>query len=268
VELDPRERFTVTAEDFARYRPGYPDALRDWLGATCGLGDGAHVVDLGCGTGIASRWLAARWRVTGVEPNQAMLEKARAAGEGPRLGYVRGAAEETGLPDGCADLVSIANALHWFDAPRALAEIARLAAPGGWAAAYWNGRADSPFNDDYEALLRGWSEDYRTRFPGPERSPLHILRDAGLELIQAHFTDEHRVGRDAFIGLAHSASYVAHGVTDLAAFDAALEATFARHAAGGVLVIPMRCDVQAWRPRIEESVVHGLDGRARTPPSA
>lgn len=45
--------------------------------------------------------------------------------------YVRGAAEETGLPAGCADLVSAANALHWFDLPRALVEIARIAASGG-----------------------------------------------------------------------------------------------------------------------------------------
>jgi SAM-dependent methyltransferase len=189
--------------------------------------------------------LAARWRVTGVEPNQAMLDRARAAGEGPRLRYLRGAAEETGLPDGCADLVSMANALHWFDPPRALAEIARIST--GWAAAYWNGRADSRFNDEYETLLRLSSEDYRTRFPGPERNPLHILRDAGVEVVEAHFPDEHRVDREAFIGLAHSASYVAHGVADLPAFDAALDAIFARHAANGVLVIPMLCDVQAFR---------------------
>jgi SAM-dependent methyltransferase len=246
--LDPRERFTATAIDYARYRPGYPDALLDWLAATCGLDGEAEVVDLGCGTGIASRFLATRWRVTGVEPNEAMLAQARAAGEGPRLRYLRGAAEATGLPDGCARLLTVANALHWFDLPRALPEIARVVAPGGWAAACWNSRAPSPFNAEYEALLRAASGEYRRLFVGPEKNPLDLLRNAGVDPVEAAFPDAQRLDLEAFIGRARSSSYVAHGVEDHEALARELAAIFARHAVDGVLTIPMGCDVQAWRP--------------------
>ncbi len=49
---------------------------------------------------------------------------------------VAGSAEETGLPDACADIVTASQAMHWFDAARALPEIARILRPGGVFAAY------------------------------------------------------------------------------------------------------------------------------------
>jgi SAM-dependent methyltransferase len=251
MSLDPRERFTVTARDYARYRPGYPPALLDHLAAECALDARARVVDLGCGTGISSRFLATRFAVIGVEPNQAMLAEARAAGEGARLRYVRGEAEATGLPDGCAELVAIANALHWFDLQRALAEIARLVVPGGWAVAFWLSRAPAPFNDELEELLRARSPEYRRLFVGEDKDPMGLLRRAGLALRESSLATEQQVDRAGFLGRIASASYVAHGVVDRAGLDAELEALFARHAVDGVLAIPMSCDVQLWRPRGE-----------------
>jgi SAM-dependent methyltransferase len=88
--MDPRERFTATVDRYARHRPDYPEALLDWL---AGLVSGRRAVDLGAGTGILTRQLAARgWDVVGVEPNAAMRERAAAAGGT----YVDGSAEATG----------------------------------------------------------------------------------------------------------------------------------------------------------------------------
>ena len=91
-----------------------------------GLPASAEVVDLAAGTGKLTRLLARRFaRVVAVEPDDA-LRALIPAGE-----PVAGRAEEIPLPDACVDGVFCAEAFHWFDAPRAVAEIARVLHPGG-----------------------------------------------------------------------------------------------------------------------------------------
>src|SRR5262249_57172112 len=119
TRVDPRERFTKTAALYARCRPSYPPAAIDWILATAQLAPGASAVDLGCGTGIATRLLAARGlHVLGVDPNEEMLAHARAAGGGR---YRQGAAPSTGLPAASGDLPIPAPSLPWFAVPPALA---------------------------------------------------------------------------------------------------------------------------------------------------
>ena len=96
-------------------------------------GAGSHVVDLAAGTGRLTRELVgAGAAVTAVEP----LEEMRALIRDART--LSGAAESMPLPDDSADAVFVAEAFHWFDAPRALREIARVLRPGGGLALLWN----------------------------------------------------------------------------------------------------------------------------------
>lgn len=98
---------------------------------------GDHVVELGAGTGIFTRELVRLGlRVTAVEPVPAMRSRlAGSVGADVRAGT----AEETGLPAGVADAVVAATAWHWFDAPHALREVARLLRPGsGGLGLVWN----------------------------------------------------------------------------------------------------------------------------------
>lgn len=199
----------------------------DWLGT---LTPGRRCVDLGAGTGIASRQLAAAgWSVTGVEPNDAMRAKAVAAGGGPV--HVAGRAEDTGLPAGSADLVLGAQAWHWFALDRALAEVDRLLAPGGVAVAAWNVRVETGFARAYEEALLRWSSEY-AQVPKPEPT-LHALRARRPAAREARFPHAQRLDRDGVIGRAWSSSYVVHGVTDRTGFDAALDAAFAAFAVDG-----------------------------------
>lgn len=161
---NPTERFTSRVENYVRYRPSYPHAAVELLAAECGLPREALVADIGSGTGLlAERFLAAGYRVVGVEPNAAM----RAAGDQllagyPRFSSVAGTAEATTLADQSVDLVTAGQAFHWFDQPRARHEFARVLRPGGFVALIWNERrADStPFLAEYEQLLRDYSPDY------------------------------------------------------------------------------------------------------------
>jgi SAM-dependent methyltransferase len=94
----------------------------------------ALVVDVGCGTGLSTRaWSGIAERAIGVEPNRAMLDEAAPA---DGVEYVEAYAQKTGLDDGCADIVTCSQALHWMEPEPVFAEIGRVLRPGGIFAAY------------------------------------------------------------------------------------------------------------------------------------
>ncbi|SMF39078.1 Methyltransferase domain-containing protein [Tistlia consotensis] len=122
--------FGRSAGDYARHRQGFPDSFFRRLGGLGLARAGDAVVDLGTGTGLLARALAARGcAVLGLDRDPAMLAAARTAGGGPR--YLEAPAEATGLPGGSADLVTAATCWHWFDRAAAAREAVRLLRPGG-----------------------------------------------------------------------------------------------------------------------------------------
>lgn len=93
-----------------------------------------HVVDIGCGAGVAARRAARTGAsVVGVDPAPVMLRVARAlTRDRARVRYLEGTAEALALPDGSATVLwSIATVHHWQDLDQGLAEARRLLAPGG-----------------------------------------------------------------------------------------------------------------------------------------
>ncbi|MGZ3417111.1 MAG: class I SAM-dependent methyltransferase [Polyangiales bacterium] len=238
------DRFTEVADLYDRHRPGYPDAVVDWLVREGILPLGAGVLDVGCGTGISARLFAKHgFEVTAIDPNESMLEKARAHGGGPT--YVRGGAEATGLPEGSFDFAYAAQAFHWFDLDATFRELARVLRPGSWAAAFWNLRAATPAMDAYEALLRERSHEYQSL----ERPQVTIdrIRARFPEAREMTFDNGQRFDWESFHGRVHSSSYVAHGVADPVGFDAALRALFDRYAEGGRLLFAYEVKLIAFR---------------------
>ena len=166
------DHFSGHAADYAKFRPDYPPALFDWLAAQTAQHDLAW--DCGCGNGQASLPLAARFgRVVATDLAARQIEAAPAH---PRVEYRVAAAEASGLADACCDLVTVAQALHWFDFDRFYAEARRVLKPGGVLAAwtYQLLRAepgiDAVFADYYGRVLASWwpaerkwvDEGYRT----------------------------------------------------------------------------------------------------------
>lgn len=154
------QAFLDQGADYDRLRPGYPAPALDLIlqALPDRPGHPLDVVDLGAGTGKLSLALMQRGAdVVAVDPSRAMLDVAQRAADGPppaagrippaadrptpsagSLRTVVGTAEATGLPDRCADLVTAAQAWHWFDTGEASAEAARLLRPGGMLALLWN----------------------------------------------------------------------------------------------------------------------------------
>jgi len=163
--VDPTQRFSSRVGNYVRYRPGYPSALIDLLRKECGLNSSATVADVASGTGIFTRMLLENGnRVFGVEPNAEM----RQAGEEflrvyPQFASVEGTAEATTLPDRSVDLVTAAQAAHWFDRERARLEFVRICLSGGWTVLIWNERRTEStlFLREYEQLLLSYGTDYQ-----------------------------------------------------------------------------------------------------------
>lgn len=135
------ERFSGFAALYDRARPQPPEALPAVLTQLAQVERPALVVDLGSGTGLSTRlWAGRADAVVGVEPNADMRAQAEARGaELPleaRVSYRAGYSHETGLPDACADIVTVSQALHWMAPEPTFAEVARILRPGGLLAAY------------------------------------------------------------------------------------------------------------------------------------
>ena len=160
------DRFSQRVENYILYRPGYPPAVADLLCREARLAPGSTVVDLGSGTGLlSSLFLQREMIVHAVEPGAEMRQAAeRLLGHDPLFHSHPGTAEQTGLPDHCADLITAAQAFHWFDRPAARREFDRLLKPGGVAALIWNERrvSSTPFLHEYEAFLLAHATDYET----------------------------------------------------------------------------------------------------------
>jgi SAM-dependent methyltransferase len=127
--------FRHQAAVYGRWRRDYSAALYEAIEARAGAAAGRRALDVGCGTGFVTATLRRRgWRAVGLDFSEPMLaEAARAAS----LPLVRARGEVLPLADGSVALLTAGTAFHWLPPGPALAEVARVLAPGGWAAVFW-----------------------------------------------------------------------------------------------------------------------------------
>jgi len=161
---DVTQRFSNRVADYVRYRPDYPTALIDWLREKAGVAVSSNIADIGAGTGISAKlFLDAGHEVTAVEPNTPMRTASEHwLGTNPHFHAVDGRAEATTLPDASIDVISVAQAFHWFDTDAVRREWKRILRPGGLVVIYWNSRrlSGTPFLQGYEKLLHEFGTDY------------------------------------------------------------------------------------------------------------
>ncbi len=222
--------FGAVAESYERSRPGYPDDAVRWLVGVEPL----DVVDLGAGTGKLTRSLVALGhRVTAVEPLPEMLEHLRVAA--PGVTAVEGGAEAIPLPDASADVVTAAQAFHWFDHGPALCEIARVLRPGGRIALVWNTR------DELESWVAQLSEEVLANEGFEERDAAAPVRESGLfgEVERAVFPYSQKLDRAGLVDLVLSRSYCAVLTPEeRAPVLACVEQIFDEHAVEGMIELP------------------------------
>jgi SAM-dependent methyltransferase len=151
--------YTNLAQDYSKHRPDYsPSVLLGLLGLLAKPVAHVDFVDVGAGTGIWTRMVAARGvkSATAVEPNKEMRSKGIADSVGTGIRWEAGSAEKTGLQDTCCDWLTMASSFHWVDFERATREFWRVLRPGGRFTALWNPRLveANPLLEEIEAHLQ------------------------------------------------------------------------------------------------------------------
>jgi ubiquinone/menaquinone biosynthesis C-methylase UbiE len=196
--------FDSVADTYERTRPGYSDAAIEWVAQRYPL---SRVLDLGAGTGKLTRQLVAHGaEVIAVEPGEAMravLERMV-----PEATSLAGSAESIPLPDASVDVVTAAQAFHWFRTEEALAEIHRVLKPGGGCALISNEW------DDKDQLVRELGEILaRLRPDGTHRGDQAFAAIESSPLFgdrqEQQFPHGERLDADGLVGLMSSISAVA-----------------------------------------------------------
>jgi ubiquinone/menaquinone biosynthesis C-methylase UbiE len=238
--LDPTSIFSTKAEKYARYRWDYaPGAIRAVFDIA-GLGSASRVADLGAGTGILTHHFAGKVaQVVAVEPNDEMRRQAELTLGGVANCQVSGArAEATGLADGAFDLVTVAQAIHWFQPEPARAEIQRILKPDGWLALLRNYGTNAAVEEATSRLL---TPDYGVVFPAdherPERKPIEFyFGKAGYQKLLFPFANQ--VNWEIFFGAQLSASFMPdEGHPSYPSLDRGMREVFERFSVGGVLEV-------------------------------
>lgn len=204
--MNPQDRFSDRAADYAKYRPSYPAAAIDCI--LEGLDNSSQLVaaDIGAGTGISSRLLA-QWgvRVLAIEPNAEMRQ---AALPHPLVEFHDRTAENTNLPNASVDLVVCFQSFHWFDPKPTLLEFHRILKPTGRLAVVWNDRDPSDeFTQSYTRLVEIASNHHPAESRLVSVDPL--LTSPLFPNFRCHtFTYRQDLDKDGLIGRAMSVSYI------------------------------------------------------------
>lgn len=184
------QTFLSTGRDYDRYRPGFPEAALDLI-----VGEPVETaLDLGAGTGKLTELLVHRAReVTAVDPSESMLAELHR--KLPAVRTMVAPAEQIPLPEDSQDVVTVAQAFHWFDRERASSEIARVLRPGGRLGLLWNGAARGSTWDlaCYAIAHPGATENGND--PAPAAPPGFRLREAREVPWVDHLSREHYVSR-------------------------------------------------------------------------
>jgi SAM-dependent methyltransferase len=158
-----KDHFSGHADEYSRARPTYPPELFAWLSVQS---RGHHLAwDCGTGNGQAAVGLVAHFdRVVGSDASAAQIAQAPPT---PRISWRVARENDSGLPDQGVDLATVAQALHWFDAPVYFTEVQRVLKPAGVVAVWSYGLLR--IASEIDGLIERFYHDDVGRFWPPER---------------------------------------------------------------------------------------------------
>lgn len=140
--MDVKEKFTGMAQEYSAYRPNYPSEYISYLYEKNHLSNASKIADIGSGTGILTKLLLDRnIKVIAVEPNDDMRKVAeQRLSSYPNFISINGSAENTAIDSHSLDLITVAQAFHWFDVEEFKLECKRILKEDKNVALVWNSR--------------------------------------------------------------------------------------------------------------------------------
>jgi ubiquinone/menaquinone biosynthesis C-methylase UbiE len=207
-QMNPTTLFSGRAKDYANSRPSYPDEAITAILAGI-KGRSPLVVDIGAGTGIASRLLANKGvNVIAIEPNADMRQ---AAEPHPFVEYREATAEATHLPNNSVDLITCFQSFHWFNPSPTLLEFYRILKPSGRLALVWGIWDESDaFTKEFDRLVFQASNNH-SGLPSRE-AQIAPLKESSLfqNFRHACFFYQQLLDLSGLIGLAQSQGFVSN----------------------------------------------------------
>jgi len=247
--------FSTKAADYAAARPRYPVALFERLRANRTLYPAAQIADIAAGTGLFTGQLLYRgYNVTAIEPNAAMRAVADATlAKYRKYRSIAATAEATTLADASVDLITAAQAFHWFDAEAVRREWLRVLKPDGRVVLVWNTR---PATDPLQKAL----DDLLVEFGGAKQAALDRRQDLSYvppffsadSFARFEFANMQQLDRDGLISLALSRSAMPDRDTPQGERAVhKLSQLYARHARDGQVSVSYRTLAFVGRPKSE-----------------
>ncbi len=235
--------FTGKADIYAKYRPSYPDEYIDYLFSANQLKEDSIVADIGSGTGIFSHQLLERGlHVIGVEPNDDMRTIAeQSLKQYARFNSIKATAENTTLKENSVDLVTVAQAFHWFDKKAFKIECQRILKQKKNVALVWSSRdLTSPVIKENEAICRKTCSNFKGFSGGIEQTPevfSSFFKDGKYEF--KIYQSEMLFDYEGFLGRNLSASYAPKKDDDeYKRFVFLLSELFEKYSKNGKIVLP------------------------------
>lgn len=237
------EKFSGKADIYSKYRPAYPKKITEYI-STFITDPRSTIADIGAGTGIFTKCLCyLGCNIICVEPNTDMLMKAAEnLCNYEKVTFVRSPAEDTMLAENSVDLVTAAQAFHWFDAEKFRDECRRILKPNGKVMLLWNtiengSELVSQIND----ISSRYCEDFRTRkgLNTPLNKSSEVLRNFFTEFDTMIFRNDLQYDMQGFIGNRLSRSYSPkESDENYEPYLKELKMLFDKHSADGKITVP------------------------------
>ena len=225
VKTDTFTRFTSKSENYAKYRPDYlPEAIQTII-EHAKLTPASVVADIGSGTGMVTRHFVENGNpVYAVEPNPEMRQIAEVQiGKCPKFHSVNGNSEGTTLREASIDLITVGQAIGWFNPEPSKQEFLRILKPNGWFSILQHSRLNDELTQAISQVCsaeNGWQRSNAPKsrpcewwfgengqflylqFLNPR--PFDLKGLIGLELSNSHAPDESHPAHPAFVDALHS----------------------------------------------------------------
>lgn len=237
------DKFTDKAEVYEKYRPSYPSEYIEYLISEADLNENCMIADIGSGTGILSRQLLDKgFTVIGVEPNDDMRTLAeQTLKPDSHFISVDAVAEKTTLNDSSLDLITVAQAFHWFDIEQFRLECQRILKQDANVNLVWNSRdGASDINKESADICQKYCPNFKGFSGGIEETPIpfqDFFRDGKYDF--KNFRNDLQLNLIGFLGRYLSASYSPKKTDkEYNPFISALSNLFEKYSNNGNIVIP------------------------------